>query len=176
MKWICISGSWRKTNEEIEEELRKIIREIITRGDGIVSGGALGVDYIATDEALQINPRADKIKIIIPTTLEKYAEHYRKHAKLGNITKEQAENLIKQLSYIKEINPNSLIEDPDTNFTEENKKARYYERNTRAVEVSDEIIAFRVKTKESEGLGTADTVEKAKERGIPVQLFTYDLS
>jgi len=52
----------------------------------------------------------------------------------------------------------------------------YYERNSRAVEASDELIAFRVKTKESESLGTVDTVEKAKKKGIPVKLFSYDLS
>ncbi len=176
MKWIGISGSWRKTNKEIENKLRKIVREIINRGDGIISGGALGVDYIATDEALKSNPKADKIKILIPTTLEKYAEHYRKHAKLGTITSDQAENLINQLTQLKKINPNSLIENPDINFNEKTKKKMYYDRNTKAVEASDELIAFRVISKESEGLGTADTVEKARAKGISVELFTYNLN
>jgi len=176
MKWIGISGSWRRTNSEIEEKLRKEAREIIQRGDGIVSGGALGVDYIATDEALKYNPKADKIKIFLPTTLEKFSEHYRKHAKLGNITSEQAENLISQLTKLKQINPQSLMENPDTNFTEENKKERYYERNSDIVAASDELIAFRVKTGTSEGLGTGDTIDKAHQKGIPVKLFSYDLT
>ena len=68
------------------------------------------------------------------------------------------------------------MENPDTNFTEETKKQMYYERNSRVVEFSDKLYAFRVKTEMSEGLGTADTVEKAKEKGIPVKLFLYDLS
>lgn len=42
--------------------------------------------------------------------------------------------------------------------------------------MSDGLVAFRVKTKDSEGLGTADTVEKAKAKGIPVDLHFYDLS
>lgn len=175
MKWIGISGSWRKTNDEIEEKIRTIVREIFEKGNGMVSGGALGVDYIATDEALKCNPEADKIKIFLPTTLEKYSEHYRKHAKLGTITEEQAEDLIGQLEKIKHKNSGALIENTDTNFTEETKKKMYYERNSRAVEASDELIAFRIKTRESKSLGTADTVEKAKKKGIPVKLFTYDL-
>ena len=94
MKWIGISGGWRRTNQEIEEGVRKTVREIIQRGDGIVSGGALGVDFIATDEALKYDPAADRIKIFLPTTFEKYSEHYRKHAKLGDVTSEDVENLI----------------------------------------------------------------------------------
>jgi hypothetical protein len=176
MKWIGISGGWRKTNQEIENKVRQVVRGIIRRGDGIVSGGALGVDSIALDEALKLDPKAERIKIFLPTVLEKYSQHYRKHARLGNITTEQAENLISQLTRLKQINPKALIENPDTNFTEETKKKMYYERNSKVVEVSDELVAFRIKTKASEGRGTADTIEKAKEKGIPVKLFSYDLT
>jgi hypothetical protein len=176
MKWIGISGSWRKTNKEIEEKLREIVRDIILCGDGIVSGGALGVDYVATDEAFKHNPECDRIKIFLPTTIEKYAEHYRKHAKWGTITKEQAESLIEQLTKIKQTRSDSLAENPDTNFTEENKKEMYYARNTKVVDVSDELVAFRVKTEASESMGTADTAEKAKAKGIPVKIFFYDLT
>jgi len=176
MKWIGISGSWRKTNDEIEEKLRAIVREIFEAGNGIVSGGALGIDYVATNEALKCNPSADRIKIFLPTTLERYSKHYRKHAKLGTITSEQAENLITQLIKLKRVNPDSLFENQNINFTEKTKKKMYYERNSKAVKASDELVAFRVKTKESESLGTADTIEKAKKKGIPVKLFSYDLS
>ncbi len=176
MEWIGISGSWRKTNKEIEEKLREIVRDIILRGAGIVSGGALGVDYIAIEEALKHNPQADRIKIFLPTTLEKYAEHYRKHAKWGTISDEQAENLIGQLTKIKQTSPDSLIENPDTNFTEETKKEMYYARNTKVVDASEELVAFRVKTEASESMGTADTAEKAKARSIPVKIFFYDLT
>ena len=122
MKWVGISGSWRKTNKEIKEKIRGIVREIIARGDGIVSGGALNVDYIALDEALKYDAKAERIKIFIPTTLEVYSKHYREHACLGAITSRQAENLISQLTRLKRVNPKALIENPDTNFTEETKK------------------------------------------------------
>jgi len=175
MKWIGVSGSWRRTNQEIEEKLRKIIRDIIMRGDGIVSGGALGVDYIALDEALKNDPKAERIKIFLPTTLEIYAAHYRKHALLGTVTDEQAENLIGQPTGLKEINPKALIENPEADFTEETKKRIYYERNSAIVDASDELVAFQVKTKQSAGEGTMDTVQKARAKGIPVQLFQYNL-
>jgi len=94
MKWIAISGSWRKTNEQVESDVRKVVREIITSGNGIVSGGALGVDYIAIDEALILNPSATQIRIYLPTTLQIYSAHYRKRAEEGVITSTQAEMLI----------------------------------------------------------------------------------
>ena len=43
MKWYGITG-WRKTSPEVEADVRKTVREIIERGDGIVTGGALNVD------------------------------------------------------------------------------------------------------------------------------------
>jgi len=175
MKWIGISGSWRKTTSEIETKLRNIIREIMMGGDGIVSGGALGVDFIVLDEALKHDPKAKRIKIFLPTTFEVYAVHYRKHASLGTITSEQAENLISQLAKLREINPKALIENPDTNFTEETKKRMYYQRNSAVVDASDALVAFRVKMEQSEGIGTADTVEKARKKGIPVKVFSYTI-
>jgi len=175
MKWIGISGSWRKTNKEIEEKIRGVVHEVMTLGDGIVSGGALGVDYLALDEALKHNAKAEKIKIFIPTTLEKYAEHYQKHARLGTITPKQAKDLINQLTKLKQTNPKALIENPDTNFTEETKKQMYYKRNSEVIGACDKLVAFRVKTEASKGMGTADTIKKAQAKGIPVKLFLYDL-
>ena len=175
MKWVGISGGWRKVNSEIEEAVRSNVSEIMNRGDGIISGGALNVDFIALDEALKADPKAKRIRIFLPTTLEKYTQHYRKHARLGDITSKQAEGLIEQLTNLKKINPKALIENPDTNFTEGNKKEKYYERNSKVVEVSDELVSFRIRTDASEGLGTADTIDKAREKGIPVQEHDYIL-
>ena len=113
MQWVGFSGSWRKINKDIEDKIRKAVREEINKGNGIVSGGALNADYVALDEALKTNPLADKIKIFLPTTLKVYANHYRKHAKLGDITQEQAGNLINQLETLRKISPSALMENPD---------------------------------------------------------------
>jgi 2'-5' RNA ligase len=166
MKWVGISGSWRKMNKELENDVRKNVKKIISRGDGIVTGGALSVDSIATDEALKLNPAADRIKIFLPASLEIFAEHYRMRAKEGIITDSQAEDLITQLKKIKEINPGSIIEYKDGKIID---KETYYKRNSKVVEASDELLAFHV----NESLGTKDTIEKARQKGIPVNVFSY---
>jgi hypothetical protein len=136
----------------------------------------LGVDHIALDEALKNDPRAERIKIFLPTTLEVYTAHYRKHAQLGTITAERAEELISQLVRLKKINPEALIENPNENFNEETKKKMYYDRNMAVVEASDELMAFPVKSEASESLGTEDTITKAKSKNIPVKEFRFDLT
>jgi len=168
MKWIAISGSWRRINMEVEKEVRNTVKEIISRGDGIVSGGALNVDYIATDEALKLDPTAKRIKIFLPTTLEIYANHYRQRAKEGIITEKQAEDLIKQLNRLKEINPEAIIENKENRIVD---KETYYQRNSAVIETADELVAFQV----NESAGVKDTIEKAQKKGIPVKVFTYTI-
>jgi hypothetical protein len=46
VKWIAISGSWKLTNASIEAKVREVVQDIIQQGNGIVSGGALNVDYL----------------------------------------------------------------------------------------------------------------------------------
>ncbi|MFA5076789.1 MAG: hypothetical protein WC480_05275, partial [Patescibacteria group bacterium] len=127
MKYIAISGGWRQTTPEIENLVRRAVRDIFSRADGLICGGALGVDYLALDEALKQNPAADRIKIFLPTSLEIFASHYRQRAKEGVVTSKQAEDLIKQLTGLKNINPNALVEDKGNLVVD--KKA-YYSRNS----------------------------------------------
>jgi len=175
-KYIGISGSWRKITPNIEKKVRSVVKKAMQSGKGIVSGGALNVDYVALNEALKHNPSATRIKIFLPTTLKKYIQHYRKHAKLKTITTKQANNLIKQLKDLKKINPRALVECPNENFTETTKKDMYYQRNSRVVEAADELVAFHIKTKESKGAGTMDTASKAKAKGIPLKIFSFDFT
>ena len=67
MKWTAIAGSWRQTNLDIESKVREEVRSLLALGNGLVSGGALGVDFFATDEALQADVDASRLKIIIPS-------------------------------------------------------------------------------------------------------------
>jgi len=167
MKWIGISGSWRKTNRELEKDVRKTAREIINRGDGIISGGALNVDYFATREAMKLDPKVEKIKIFLPTPLKIYSQHYCNRANEGIITKNQARELIKQLLRLQKINRGALIEN---NLQEVNDSA-YDERNSAVINASDELIAFWVNQSE----GTRNTIEKAKEKGIPIKIHKYTI-
>jgi hypothetical protein len=168
MKWVAISGSWRKMNNELEKDIRNTVREIISRGDGIITGGALNVDFIATDEILKLDPTAKRIKIFLPATLDIFAAHYRKRAKEGLITEKQAESLIIQLSKIRETNSLSLIENKDNQIID---KDAYHQRNSAVIEVADELVAFHVNA----SAGTKDTIDKAKKKGIPVKVLTYTI-
>ncbi|HYD93232.1 MAG TPA: hypothetical protein VEB18_02120 [Candidatus Paceibacterota bacterium] len=169
MKWIGISGSWRATSAEVEQDVRAAVRDIMARGDGIVSGGALNVDYFATDEALKLNPDASHIKIFLPVTFERYAAHYRKRAQEGVITTDQAETLIAQLTQVKTANPEALIENQ---VNTECNPTTYFERNTEVVNASDELYAFIV----NGSGGTQDTIDKAASQAKPVQIKSYEIA
>ena len=155
-------------NKGLEDDIRKSVREIMNRGDGIVAGGALGVDYVATDEALKLNPAADRIKIFLPTALEIYSAHYRIRAKEGVITSEQAEELIVQLNKLRKANSSSLIENTANDIVD---TATYYERNLAVIKMADELISFHV----NESLGTKDAIDKATAKGIPVKVLKYEI-
>lgn len=165
MKWVGISGSWRVSSETLRHDVRTSVSKVMQRGDGIVSGGALGVDQVATEEALRHNPDADCIQIIIPSTFEVFVTHYRTRANEGVITIEQAESLIGLLTVIK--GRGSLTE---MNYTELNPES-YYARNTEVLKASDELLAFQV----NGSAGVQDTVNKAYEFGMPVVLRQYEI-
>jgi len=168
MKWIGISGSWKKTNKKVEIDVRRVVREIITNKKGIVTGGALGVDYIATDEAFKLNPSATLIKIYLPTTLQIYSAHYRKRAAEGVITNTQAEILISQLEKLTKANKKAIIENKENKVVNQDT---YYQRNLEVIKASDELVAFQINKSE----GTQDTMNKAEEKGISVRKFEYTI-
>lgn len=167
MEWVAISGSWRNLTLEIESEVRDNINEIIGQKNGIVSGGALGVDWIATDQAIKLNPKMDKIKIFLPTNLDIYEKYYFKKAEEGKITKDQAQKLISQLKEIKNTNKKSLIE---CSGSKVNKKT-YFKRIDKIIENSDKLLAFRVNKSE----GVTYTIQKAEEKGIPLEVYDYQI-
>lgn len=169
MKWFGITGSWRKTSAEVEADVRSTVREIISAGDGIVTGGALNVDWFATDAALEANPTATQIEVCIPVTLERYAAHYQKRADEGVITHEQAERLIEQLTRLKAANPAALIEHPTNTVVDQ---TTYFERNSLVVELSDAMVGFQV----NGSAGVQDTIDKAAEQGKEVHLKQYTMT
>lgn len=168
MKWIAISGSWRLTNPEVEKDVRKEVLKIIKSGDGIVSGGALNVDYFATNEAMKHDPSFKQIKIFLPSTLSLYAKHYRKRADEKVISHMQADQLIEQLSTLKSVNTASIVENLEN--TDIDKKA-YFDRNMDVIKAADELLAFQVNKSE----GVQDTINKAIALKIPVKLFEYNI-
>jgi hypothetical protein len=163
MKWIAIAGGWRKTDFQIEEDVKRTVREIISRGDGIVSDGALGVDYLATDEVLKLGCDSKQIKIFIPSTLEIYKAHYLNQAKERVVTEEQVKLLVSQLEKIKKMG--ALVEGKEIILNKET----YFNRITEIIKNADKLVAFHVNKTE----GTQDTIDKAKKKNIPVKIFNY---
>lgn len=164
-RWTAISGSWRTIDAAVEADVRKTVGNIIEQGGGIVTGGALGVDYIATDEAMKRDPAATRLKIILPTSLSDYANHYFKRAEEGVITPKQAQDLVAQLSAVRDANPAALIQMSYTACTPET----YYARNTAVLDVADALAAFQV----NGSAGTQDTIDKARARNMAVLHKAY---
>ncbi len=168
MKWIAIAGSWRKTNKKVEADVRRIVRGIVQKGDAIISGGALGVDYFALDEVFKADPTCKKVKIFLPSKLDIFTKHFFKRADEGVITHKQAENLINQLNILKKINLQAIIEDQENEIID---KEAYYQRIDQIITKADKLIAFQV----NKSKGTQYTIDKAKEKGIPVKRYSYTI-
>ena len=76
MKWTLFTGTWRLTDKQVEEDVRKSVHEVIARGNGVLTGGATGVDYFAMTEALKIKSDGSFLKVIIPAKLPDYINDY----------------------------------------------------------------------------------------------------
>jgi hypothetical protein len=162
--WVGVSGSWRYAPPGLRDAVQREVAAALVAGKGIVTGGALGVDYWATQTALSIAPQ--RLKVILPTSLATYTAHYRRRAGEGVISARQAEDLISQLEAVSQAG--DLVEHPDR--PQVVNVATYYLRNQDVVDVADELLAFQVNASS----GTQDTVEKARLKGIPVIVFTYE--
>lgn len=121
------------------------------------------MDFFATDEALQFSVDASQLKIIIPSTLEIYSAHYLQRASEGVITHRQAESLVLQLGTV--MSMGCLVEGTALIID----KVSYFNRITQIIDIADELIAFHVNDSE----GTQDTINKARNKGIAVKVFSY---
>jgi uncharacterized phage-like protein YoqJ len=161
--WVGISGSWRYVLPELQEAVHREVAAALAAGKNIVTGGALGTDYWATEITLSIDPA--RLKVILPTSLATYTDHYRRRAAEGVISARQAQDLIRQLQAVAQAG--SLVEHPER--PQVVNTATYYHRNQDVVETADELLAFQVNT----SAGTQDTVDKARLKGIPVTVFVF---
>jgi hypothetical protein len=108
---------------------------------------------------------ASRLKIIIPSPLAIYSAHYLNRASEGVITHEQAESLILQLEMLKSMG--CLVEETAQIIDKE----AYFNRITQIIDLADELIAFHVNGSE----GTQDTINKARNKGIGVKVFSYSI-
>lgn len=171
MKWVIFTGTWRLVNKEVENDVRHAAREVFERGDGLVTGGATGVDYFAMDEFLKLNPECTRIRIFIPARLTHFIEDYRKNWKHSPIDNIDIDNLEHLLKLIKERNPSAVFEvRKDEGDITQNE---YDLRHNEEVTFSDEVYAFQV----NNSTGTSDTISKARAVGLPIGLHkTYRIT
>ncbi len=162
MKWILFTGTWRLTDKKVEEDVRTSVREVLARGDGIVTGGATGVDYFVMDEAMKIDATAARLLVIIPAELESYIHDYYTHWCLEPVTKDSVSILAVLLKKIKSANAKALVEMPYTTITQEHYDLRHDEE----ILLSHAVYAFQV----NGSTGTQDTIDKAKKAGLPIEL------
>ncbi len=164
MKWILFTGTWRLTNKDVEDDVRKAAREVFLRGDGLVTGGATGVDYFAIDEFIKLDTSCTRIRIFIPAKLSHFIADYRKnwkHAPIDDLAIDHLETILKT---VEERNPSAILEakKSDGDITQEDYDLRHNEE----VVFSDEVYAFQV----NKSTGTQDTIDKAKKSGLPIAL------
>lgn len=162
MKWILFTGTWKVTNKEVEDDVRAAAREVLERGDGIVTGGATGVDYFAMDEAMKLYPDASRLKVVIPAGFKSYIHDYRTNWMGGPITSETIDILEQLLQKISDANPAAIDAMPNDIITQDH----YNQRHDEEVKISDEVYAFQV----NNSTGTQDTIDKAAKSGLPISL------
>lgn len=162
MKWIIFTGTWQLTNEEVERDVRQEVRNVLEGGDAIITGGALGVDWFALDEAMRCDSSCERILVIIPTKLEIFTEYLKQPRLQGKISMEDFEKVTNALKTLKEKRKESLFE---MDFTD-NTRMEYFARNQLEVDRGDAVYAFQV----NDSQGTQDTIDKAIIKGIPILL------
>ena len=140
MEWVLFTGTFRLTDKRVEADVREAVREVIARGDGVLTGGATGVDYFAMDEAFRLDPTCAHLKVIIPADLESYIEDNRANGVLFPLTMRDIDNLARLLWAIKRANPRNLVEMPYTTITQEH----YDLRDREEVRAAQEVYAFQV--------------------------------
>ena len=171
MKWYGITGSWRYEFDPLKNDVEQTIKKIVLQGDGIVTGGAMGVDYFATQTFL-VNAKKEeiskKLKIYLPVCLKDYLDYLYKRVEQGAVTKEKVDLLEKQLNFIKENFPQCIMDDSD--FNEVNTES-YFARNEKIVDDCDEIYAFHVNNTK----GVQDAINHATKSGKPVHVKKYSI-
>ena len=164
MKWVIFTGTWRLTNKEVENDVRHAAREVYLRGDGMLTGGATGVDYFAMDEWVKLNPDCSRIRVFIPAKLDHFITDYRKNWKHSPITDSDIDDLEFLLTLIKERNPAGLFE--VRKYSGDITQDLYDLRHDEQVTFSDEVYAFQV----NNSTGTQNTLDKSMAAGLSVTL------
>jgi len=166
MEWVLISGSWRTVNQEVEKDVRRIVKEIYSKGDGLIIGGALGPDEFAIDEWLKLSKDIERLEIYLPTKWETFYKHL-----LDEVGKERGSEISRlndNLGTILSKNPEAVLE----GNAEEANQESYYARIDTMIKKSHRGYAFHVNNSE----GVQYSIDKMKEQKKPIQINKYAIS
>jgi len=161
MEWYCISGSWRRTNNQVKTDVEARTDKILKEGNGVILGGALGVDQIATQFILDNGDPKNQLQIFLPIELGAYCEHFFTSQEEYRITRDQAEDITRQIFRVRKVAPHTIHD--QTPFTQANQDS-YYTRITKQIKACEGLYAFRVNN--SAGAGFA--IKEAKRLEKPV--------
>lgn len=164
MKWILFTGTWHLCTEEVAKDVREQALKVLNEGNGIVTGGATGVDYVAMMEAMKFDPNGKRLQICLPTNIDNYILDYHTNWIKDLVTHEVVEELKLCIEDLNGSSPENIHTLPyDNEITQDH----YDMRHNVEVELSDEVYVFHVNNSH----GTGDTVEKAKEAGLPITFY-----
>lgn len=168
MTKVLFTGSWRYTRADIEHDVRADVARVMEDGHHVIAGGALGVDQWAMDAAFQMDLTAARLRVVLPTTFDVYAAHLRRRVIEGATTSDRVEPLIDLISRIQSARSGAIIPGTAIVCTTDT----YYARNSVMNDMAEMVYAYHV----NDTAGTADQIEKARIKGIPVTVRTYHVS
>jgi len=137
------------------------------QGYHVITGGATGVDTFVIEEALEQNPDADRLTILIPEPLD---EAYYWDENWGELTDEarmrldRAEEAVKR---VMAINPAAVKADLGKDVEEKEKVSL---RNRMLMEEADEVLGFLIRPSG----GTIYTLRRARELGKKVTCLDHN--
>lgn len=169
--WIGITGSWRTINQQTVDDVADLVHEALDRDYGIVTGGALGMDYVASEVVIRRDMASESLRVILPVESSAYMAHYGHTADhtptaSGNrIDVSQGTGLASQIYYLTQHHPKSLFEtdtfNEDQFMNPEQQDYRihaYYFRNGLVAHACDGLGIFQV----NKSRGVADTIMKTQ--------------
>jgi len=155
--WIGITGSWRNINQKVVDDVSEIVRYIVNHGLGIITGGALGVDYIATELSLIDGNPKKQLRVILPVKKYDYLKRLIRVSG-SEINRSQLEAISGQLTYINKNFSNVIFDESQFDSKsflefEDYRTACYSFRNKLIAYACDGLIPFWV----NDSKGVKDT-------------------
>lgn len=169
--WIGITGSWRTINEKVVDDLTSIVRYILDNNFGILTGGALGVDYIATEIVLREGSPEKQLRITLPINKIDYIRHFKNSSLNSKIHHSQMMAIADQITYINRNFPDIIFDasgfDQNEFLKPINEKYRedcYSFRNNLIGDGCDGLIPFWI----NGSAGVEDTIKTVEFLRKPV--------